>query len=196
MPDHRHIIPRACPDGLIVAPALAKALLAFALPFNPTRAHLSGLGLDDEACLTATDGCSLARVVPGLPSRDMYARRWWPGTTVTREIKIAAATKAAVMTLLWSDCASEGGSPLRTYPPGSQVVPQPGIGSDAPIACAALYLDRLLALAEALHGRDKLLPATVSLVSASGALDPLRFDIAGRYGAPDAQVVIMPWRTK
>lgn len=188
-------IPRISQDGITIATALAKALLAFATD-DPTRPNQSGLGFDD-CMIAATCGKTAARIHNldvsacngAVPNR--WNGRHWSGAYVREQIK--SAGKAPSILLAW-DRASEKG-----FPPVSQAIgAMKRSFGEGPIGVCPRLLGRLEALSDALRGkrpRKGYDTAESILVSAPGPMDPLIFEIRGtEVAGVVAEIAIMPMR--
>ncbi len=173
--------------GITIPTKLAEALMQFACQ-DTTRFHMSGLGLDDEANLSATDGHTMARVLtcdPGGTQPMTRAQACWEGSYVTTQIKVAKATKSATIELAWDKLIS------AQFPPCSKVSPTKRAVKSA-FGFNPRYLARLVKVAEAL-GSSKRDMRGVKLVSATAELDPVVFECENGDGVK-VEVVVMPMR--
>jgi hypothetical protein len=185
-------LPALVPGGLSCPVPLAVALMQFTTA-DPTRVHMSGLGMD-AGRLSATDGLTGARV-HGLakgdthPLQDTHDGAWWPGAVVKEAIGIARASKKPAIFLAWSEC---GTTDMR-YPPLAQCMafmhgkPTGTIGIDATL------LARLQKVCEAIQGRRlKDCSAHAVKFSFGDDCDPVIAFVQGKALA--VEVVIMPVR--
>lgn len=189
-------LPTHTADALVVPAALVAALMQFACK-DPTRFHLSGLGLDSSH-LCATDGHTAARVMGCDPGGCVPKERdgsFWEGEYVELQIRMARAAKATKVALRWD--AQRAGA---KYPPISAVMHEGdrSVRASGPVALDPTYLARLAALATAVQGKRKNAgDQSVALVHTppeDAASEPFIWEVRGKSGAPTIEVAIMPVR--
>jgi len=177
--------------------AMCAALLDFAST-DATRTSISSVGVSD-GCLAATDGHSLLRYdapqCEPVRARPMHQHSW-SRYHVARCLQVAKLDKTDV-TLAFADLAPEA-----RFPPVAQVVPEPGFGrlvkgapknkgtyKQEPVVLNPEYLARMVKVCKALGNQG------CELVSMRGSLDPVMYQVGGRFGCDvQATILIMPMR--
>lgn len=174
---------------ITVSTKLLKAILQFASK-DVTRPHMCGIYFDGVD-LVATDGHTLvrARVAGADPN-------YTPILVPTVAIKQACAVAGAKgFVSLHGDTLTADGTAISVnrngdkFPAWLQVIPRDGAVKSV-VGFNADYIARLAPLAEAVRGKGSVEP--FALTSATGELDPIRFDLQSAIA--DITVVIMPVR--
>lgn len=170
-----------------LSPAVAKALLEFASR-DKTRPHLCAVGIN-SGDLCATDGYTALRFKDcGIP--ESYTGRIFPRAYVETELKAGIARKTNVF-LYFDNLSHE----TLKFPTLQDVEPKDRrVNSEDATGIDSTYLGRLALVAKACKGDSAGKQNGVLLVSLTGALNPIGFEVGHNHGDLNAFVTIMPMR--